>query len=102
MTTTQTTELHSAEHYGWTYLSRFLGKCPSCKTTVRHTVTADQALPVAWEHFGLIASCVCGATARVMPVCGSHSAKKCDGRCLNAKRADCECSCNGANHGAGS
>jgi hypothetical protein len=26
---------------------------------------------------------------------------KCDGRCVNAKRGDCECSCGGENHGAG-
>lgn len=24
----------------------------------------------------------------------------CDGRCVNARRASCECSCNGANHGS--
>jgi hypothetical protein len=29
------------------------------------------------------------------------SRHKCDGRCLNAKRGDCECSCGGKNHGAG-
>lgn len=27
------------------------------------------------------------------------SKHKCDGRCLNAKRGDCECSCGGVNHG---
>lgn len=30
------------------------------------------------------------------------SKHKCDGRCLNAKRGDCECSCSGVNHGLGS
>lgn len=29
------------------------------------------------------------------------SQHKCDGRCVNAKRGDCECSCGGVNHGAG-
>jgi hypothetical protein len=29
------------------------------------------------------------------------SRHKCDGRCLNAKRGDCECSCGGVNHGTG-
>jgi hypothetical protein len=29
------------------------------------------------------------------------SKHKCDGRCLNAKRGDCECSCGGRNHGLG-
>lgn len=29
------------------------------------------------------------------------SGHKCDARCLNAKRGDCECSCGGKNHGAG-
>ena len=29
------------------------------------------------------------------------SLHKCDGRCLHAKGQNCECSCGGANHGAG-
>jgi hypothetical protein len=32
----------------------------------------------------------------------SPSLHKCDGRCMNAKGHDCECSCRGANHGRGS
>ena len=30
------------------------------------------------------------------------SLHKCDARCLNAKGHNCECSCGGVNHGAGS
>jgi len=29
------------------------------------------------------------------------SKHKCDARCMNAKGTSCECSCGGANHGAG-
>ena len=29
------------------------------------------------------------------------SLHKCDGRCINAKGHNCECSCGGANHGIG-
>ncbi|MFI0900497.1 hypothetical protein [Streptomyces sp. NPDC020983] len=38
---------------------------------------------------------------RVEPLKVTHNPEKaCDGRCTNAKRATCDCSCGGANHGA--
>lgn len=45
----------------------------------------------------------CGSTSvRVAIVKGSlDESKQCDGRCLNARHASCECSCAGRNHGAG-
>jgi|GEM_PF-6183965 hypothetical protein len=34
------------------------------------------------------------------PVVGRHNADvRCDARCENARKGDCECSCGGANHG---
>lgn len=39
---------------------------------------------------------------RIIRFNSEGSNHKCDGRCLNAKRGDCECSCKGVNHGAGS
>lgn len=34
-------------------------------------------------------------------VSGTHNESvRCDARCTNARRADCECSCAGANHGS--
>lgn len=45
----------------------------------------------------------CGSTSvRVAIVKGSlDESKRCDGRCLSARHASCECSCAGRNHGAG-
>jgi hypothetical protein len=39
---------------------------------------------------------------RVINFKSNPSLHKCDGRCLHAKRGNCECSCGGANHGRGS
>jgi hypothetical protein len=38
---------------------------------------------------------------RVIEFKSNPSLHKCDGRCLHAKGRTCECSCGGANHGAG-
>lgn len=45
----------------------------------------------------------CDATSvRIAIVNGSlDESKRCDGRCLNARHASCECTCAGRNHGAG-
>lgn len=39
--------------------------------------------------------------ARIINYKKQPSKHKCDGRCLHAKGNTCECSCGGANHGAG-
>jgi hypothetical protein len=39
--------------------------------------------------------------ARFVAYNPNGSKHKCDSRCLNAKGGNCECSCGGANHGAG-
>lgn len=39
--------------------------------------------------------------ARFVSYNPNGSKHKCDSRCLNAKGGNCECSCGGANHGAG-
>lgn len=39
---------------------------------------------------------------RVINFKSNPSLHKCDARCQNAKGGNCECSCGGANHGAGS
>ena len=43
----------------------------------------------------------CGHGRTTMtPVNGYYNAEKgCDGRCMNARGSDCECSCGGENHG---
>ena len=37
---------------------------------------------------------------RIIRFNSQGSNHKCDGRCRNAKRGDCECSCKGQNHGS--
>jgi hypothetical protein len=62
-----------------------------------------------YDSFSLLVGTVDGkySTSNFLPVTRivHHNPKgsqhKCDGRCLNAKRGDCECSCGGMNHGAG-
>jgi len=61
------------------------------------------------DHFSLLVGTVDGKysetaflpVTRIVRFNSEGSQHKCDSRCLNAKRNDCECSCGGANHGAG-
>lgn len=62
-----------------------------------------------YDSFSLLVGAVDGkySTSEFLPVTRivryneAGSKHKCDGRCLNAKRGDCECSCGGRNHGLG-
>ena len=62
-----------------------------------------------FDSFSLLVGTVDGkySTSTFLPVTRivrfneNGSGHKCDGRCLNAKRGDCECACGGKNHGAG-
>lgn len=64
---------------------------------------------VRYDDFNLSVGTVDGkySTSNFLPVTRvvihnpGGSNHKCDGRCLNAKSVDCECSCGGVNHGAG-
>ncbi|MGW1887794.1 hypothetical protein [Streptomyces sp. NPDC001970] len=54
-----------------------------------------------WEHNGLIcpdhSAPLWGETLQAK----YNAEKVCNGRCVNARRASCECSCNGERHGIG-
>lgn len=58
-----------------------------------------------WDSFSRVVGK--SADGRTLPVTRvifykkNPSLHKCDGRCLNAKGGNCECSCGGKNHGAG-
>ncbi|WP_329368672.1 hypothetical protein OG896_24400 [Streptomyces sp. NBC_00669] len=106
--------------------ARFFGYCERKGCTVRKpflAVTLDDGTPVARTpdrmlislynaaYFRTAASdalmerrglwCDSHGPMRVAPLNATYNPdKKCDGRCANAKRATCDCSCNGANHGA--
>lgn len=80
---------------GWVCTGRFLGKCPACKQMVR----VEREPRSCHEDF---VTCPCGQGFRAPQVLGARSDNvKCSARCVNAKRADCECSCVGRNHGTG-
>lgn len=85
-----TTTLH-----GWNVTGRFLGTCRSCKTT--HRVEKPQLI----DFWTTRIVCTCGRSVELTQVAGERSEKKCDGRCIHAKRSSCECSCGGENHGTG-
>lgn len=64
---------------------------------------------VKYDDFNLVVGTIDGkyTTTNFLPVTRvvrfnpEGSNHKCDGRCLNARGVDCECSCGGKNHGAG-
>ena len=77
----------------WT--GRALGKCKSCKAVIREESSF-------WDLGGSTKrTCPCGATVTVKAVIGTTSTKECDARCMGAVGPSCDCSCGGANHGAG-
>lgn len=57
-----------------------------------------------WEQAGCLPSRACefcGVRMTAEPLKARTSEAVCDGKCINARRASCECSCGGANHGNG-
>jgi hypothetical protein len=104
---------------------RYLGKCASCKTPrsalVPHTLMKytyyygavggrmDKSVSFGYELFtegqNFLRTLTCAACGsddvRLKGVKGTFNADvACDPRCMNARGPNCECSCNGANHGA--
>lgn len=112
----------SAETVG-TETIRVLYRCHHCehrtghtrlwRETLRHTTArADGFQPHLWTsadgstHRAIDAppsACRdCHRPTRGQAIRGRFSAAhRCDARCIYAKGPDCECSCGGANHGAG-
>lgn len=77
---------------GWVEYDRCIGTCKACKTTFAVTDTT------VWRK--IIRPCpTCSTQTALDRVSGVKSDKKCDARCQNAKRGECECSCGGENHG---
>jgi hypothetical protein len=82
---------------GFIEYNRYIGRCKDCKAVVVSIL--DRPVLFFYEF---IDCPTCGKGAKCERVSGRRSdSKKCDARCLNAKRSSCECSCVGANHGAG-
>lgn len=83
------------------------GSYPVARATVRAMFPEGKIQK--FDDFSLLVGTVDGkySTTNFLPVTRivrynpEGSNYKCDGRCLNAKRGDCECSCGGRNHGAG-
>lgn len=100
-TTTTAPEFRTWKQYGWTYTNRFLAVCKtkSGKAGCGHRFSVLDDSPF---EVNLFPCPECGTFVKAERVVASESHKKCDARCLNAKRSSCECQCNGANHGTGS
>ena len=95
---------------------RFTGACPrkSCKAGysvvlnevhkgTRYRVWGAGITP-QWQPYRVVAistTCACGRGVTLHRVSGKHSDHECNATCMNAKGHSCECSCGGANHGAG-
>lgn len=67
----------------------WIGKC-----SAGHIVRATAA-----EYYGGWIKCGCGREAIAKGFTGTHSDKKCGGRCRTASSGACSCSCGGENHG---
>jgi hypothetical protein len=105
--------------------SRYLGKCFACKTPrsalVPHTLMKytyyygavggpmDKSVSFGYElhttglNFLRGLTCAeCGSDdVWLKPVKGTYNEDvACDPRCMNARGPNCECSCNGSNHGS--
>jgi hypothetical protein len=98
MATTATAELKAHDTgLGFIEYNRYIGKCLICKRTV--SAILDRPVLFFYER---VRCPDCDKNIKCERVSGRKSeGKKCDARCLNAKRSSCECSCSGANHGAG-
>lgn len=84
------------------------GAYPLSRATVRELFPTGKIQK--YDDFNLLVGTVDGQyrtsggflpVTRIIRFNPEGSNHKCDGRCLNAKRGDCECSCGGKNHGAG-
>lgn len=84
------------ESCDWVEYDRYIGTCRNCKHTFAMTVENPLF------HDERRRCPICTAWTKVEQVFGRRSeGKKCDARCLNAKRSSCECSCAGKHHGGG-
>lgn len=99
----------------------YMGRCFKCRVVSRMTAEATgghrditgngymrpvlrledgaEVAPLSVDEFAV--QCSCGASVVHRRVVGKHDPHKvCDRRCRRAYSSSCECSCNGANHGA--
>ena len=115
---TQTIESDREFHYAeaqrrsGTSISRMIGRCPvkGCGYIVTTDIVVTRSVSPITTVFGTwgfetkrsfaYPESVCGHTLRWSAINATHSDTKCGPRCWNAKHADCECECDGANHGS--
>lgn len=76
-----------------TYTRRTAGRLITWTTMDGRTLQAEQPPAESCPR--------CKRQTPGTPIRGTFSGRPCDARCLYAKGPDCECSCGGANHGAG-
>jgi hypothetical protein len=76
--------------------NRWTGRCASCHTRIVEHHDTPRSSP---RRYNVECPTCDESRVPVTQVIAYTSTKKCDARCVNAKRHDCECSCGGKNHG---
>jgi hypothetical protein len=74
---------------------RYVGRCKHCRTAIAKQTNNT------FGRFMTDGCPTCGRIVKLSHVLGATSPKECDARCMNAVGPSCDCSCGGANHGAG-
>lgn len=105
--------LYTTETRTYPATRRAIGKCKVCKATHR---TVTQLIVTKTETWGICGgktrysekvvggreyAVCCGRIVSTKRIEGHRNDTPCDERCTEAKGHRCECSCGGANHGAG-
>jgi len=91
--------------------TRYIGRCRGCKRRISALLLAT--VDTGREYYaegdiaahpfsnGAILVTCCGRERELLRVRGTYNPRvPCNARCTGAHGHDCECSCNGANHGA--
>lgn len=80
---------------GINFFGRYVGRCKVCRIPIRVETTDTLG------GFKTRACPTCDKLVKLQRVIGSKSERKCGAACLNAVGPNCDCSCEGHNHGAG-
>jgi len=81
----------------------YIGTCGRCHHTQR--TTADRTRVYGALRYVPCKLCVPGENSKGVSIevheikATYHAGTKCDSRCMHATGHDCQCSCNGSNHG---
>jgi hypothetical protein len=81
----------------WQFTENHLKNCPAFLERVAAFI-AENGVNV-WVRKRIVIMQAAFNSTAIMHKDKGEKATRCDSRCINAKRGDCDCKCNGANHG---